>query len=177
MTVTTCLAGLTSYAKNVSSAVHKLVRTDAGLASSLRVSVGRLHRRLRTEQVADPHVSVGGIAVLALLSVEGDRTVGQLAAAERVQPPSMTRTVSCLERDGLVERGTNPTDGRQVVVRLSTSGQELLAAERRRRDAWLTRRLRELSAEERAVLRQAAPILDRLSNAGDPAAAAGGAGA
>jgi DNA-binding MarR family transcriptional regulator len=150
----------------------KLARTDAGLASSLRVSVARLHRRLRTEQVADPHVSVGGIAVLALLSREGERTIGQLASAERVQPPSMTRTVSCLERDGLVERHAHPTDGRQVVVRLSPSGQELLTAERRRRDAWLARRLRELTPDERAVLRQAAPILESLSNSGGDASTA-----
>jgi DNA-binding MarR family transcriptional regulator len=150
-------------------AVDNYARTDAGLASSLRVSVARLHRRLRTEQVADPHVSVGGIAVLALLSREGDRSIGQLASAERVQPPSMTRTVSCLERDGLVERHAHPTDGRQVVVRLSSAGQQLLSAERRRRDAWLARRLRELTPDERAVLRQAAPILERLSNAGGDA--------
>lgn len=143
---------------------EKVSRTDAGLASALRVSVARLHRRLRTENADDRPVSVGGLAVLAVLFREGDRTVGQLAAAERVQPPSMTRTVSCLEQDGLVERAAHPTDGRQVVVRLAPAGQEVLAAERRRRDAWLTRRLRELTPDERAVLRQAAPILERLSN-------------
>lgn len=149
--------------------VDKLCRTDSGLASSLRVSVARLNRRLRTEDVVDRQVSVGGLAVLALLSREGERTIGQIAAAERVQPPSMTRTVSCLEDDGYVERQPHPTDGRQVVVRLARRGEELLDAERRRRDAWLARRLRELTAEERAVLRQAAPILEKLSNAGGDA--------
>ena len=149
--------------------VEKVSRSDSGLASSLRVSVARLHRRLRTEDVDDVAVSVGGLAVMALLHREGDRTIGQLANAERVQPPSMTRTVSCLESDGFVERCPHPTDGRQVVVRLSDKGRELLAAERRRRDAWLTRRLRELTAEERAVLRQAAPILEKLSNSGGDA--------
>jgi DNA-binding MarR family transcriptional regulator len=149
--------------------VQKTARTDSGLASSLRVSVARLHRRLRTEDIDDLGVSVSGVAVLALLFREGERTVGQLAVAERVQPPSMTRTVRCLDDDGLVERFPHPTDGRQVLVRLSDRGRELLAAERRRRDAWLARRLRELSAEERAALRQAAPILEKLSNAGDSA--------
>ena len=149
--------------------VEKVSRSDAGLASSLRVSVARLHRRLRTEDIDDLGVSVGGVAVLALLYREGDRTVGQLATAERVQPPSMTRTVTCLEDEGFVERFPHPTDGRQILVRLSDKGRELLAAERRRRDAWLTRRLRELSADERAVLRQAAPILEKLSNAGGAA--------
>ena len=143
--------------------VEKVSRSDSGLASSLRVSVARLHRRLRTEDVDDLGVSVGGVAVMSVLYRRGEQTIGQLALAERVQPPSMTRTVSCLERDGLVERHPHPTDGRQVVVRLSEAGQELLAAERRRRDAWLAQRLRELTPDERAVLRQAAPILDRLA--------------
>lgn len=147
------------------SSVERTARSDAGLASALRVSVSRLGRRLRTERSGDLGVSAGGLAVLAQLSREGDRTVGQLAETERVRPPSMTRTVTCLEEDGLVERLPHPDDGRQVLVRLAGAGADLLAAERRRRDAWLACRLRELSPEERAVLRRAAPILERLSNA------------
>jgi DNA-binding MarR family transcriptional regulator len=145
--------------------VEKVSRTDSGLASSLRVSVARLGRRLRTEHGdAAPAVSAGWVAVLGVLYREGDRTPGQLAQHERVQPPSMTRTVSCMEAEGLVERHPHPTDGRQVVVRLSERGREVLLADRRRRDAWLNRRLRELTPEERSVLRQAAPILEKLSN-------------
>ena len=145
--------------------VEKVARSDSGLASSLRVSVARLSRRLRTETGGEggTAVSIGGISVLGLLFREGERTLGQLAAAERVQPPSMTRTVNCLEQEGLVERSAHPTDGRQVVVRLSAKGEELVRAERRRRDAWLTKRLLELTPEERQLLRQAAPLLDRLS--------------
>ena len=144
--------------------MEKVCRTDPGLAASLRVSVARLHRRLRTEHADDVGVSFGGVAELSLLNREGDRSIGQLAAAEQVRPPSMTRTVSCLESDGLVERRPHPTDGRQVVITLTDQGRELLAAERRRRDAWLARRLRELTPDERAALRQAAPILERLSH-------------
>jgi len=140
-------------------------RTDAGLASSLRVSVARLSRRLRTEHSNSLDVSIGGVSVLGHLFREGQRTIGQLAGAERVQPPSMTRTVTCLEQAGYVERLPHPTDGRQVVVRLSAKGEELVKAERRRRDAWLARRLMELSPEDRNLLRQAAPILERLSQA------------
>jgi DNA-binding MarR family transcriptional regulator len=140
-------------------------RSDTGLASALRVSMARLTRRLRTEDVDDLGVSPGQLGVLGLLLREGERSLGQLAAAERVQPPSMTRTVSCLEDQGLVERAPHPTDGRQVLVRLSDRGHQFVAAERRRRDAWLALRLRELTPDERAVLRQAAPILERLSNA------------
>lgn len=149
----------------MSPSPEKVVRSDTGLASSLRVSVARLNRRLRTERGdTEPSVSAGGVAVLGLLNRDGDRTVGQLASAERVQPPSMTRTVTCLEQDGLVERHAHPSDGRQVMIRLTQSGRDLLAADRRRRDAWLACRLRELSPEDRAALRQAAPILERLSS-------------
>jgi len=145
--------------------VEKVVRSDSGLASSLRVSVARLSRRLRAESTGGQadRVSIGGISVLGHLYREGERTLGQLAAAERVQPPSMTRTVNCLEQEGLVERSPHPTDGREVVVRLSAAGRELVLAERRRRDAWLAKRLAELTPDERQLLRQAAPLLDRLS--------------
>lgn len=144
---------------------EKIARSDTGLASTLRVSMARLTRRLRTEDVDDLGVSPGQLGVLGVLLREGERTIGQLAAAERVQPPSMTRTVSCLEEQELVERAPHPSDGRQVLIRLSARGHDFVAAERRRRDAWLACRLRELSPDERAVLRQAAPILERLSNA------------
>ncbi len=146
--------------------VEKVSRTDSGLASSLRVSIARLNRRLRTEHNAeDARVSVGGLAVLAILNRLGESSIGQLAAAERVQPPSMTRTVTCLEADGLVGRHPHATDGRQVVIRLTEAGLDVLTADRRRRDAWLNHRLRELSPEERSLLRQAAPLLEKLSNA------------
>src|SRR4051812_36775065 len=145
--------------------VERVARTDAGLASSLRVSVARLSRRLRSEHGATLDVSISGVSVLGHLFREGERTIGQLASAERVQPPSMTRTVTCLEQEGYVERRPHPTDGRQVVVRLSPKGEDLVKAERRRRDAWLAQRLMELSPEDRNLLRQAAPILERLSQA------------
>ena len=153
-----------SYAIDMSPTAEKVARTDAGLASSLRFSVNRLSRRMRTEDLDDTGVSVGGLSVLARLFRDGESSVGQLATAERVQPPSMTRTVSCLEAAGLVERAAHPTDGRQVIIRLSEAGESVLVAERRRRDAWLMPRLRELTPDERALLRQAAPILERLSN-------------
>jgi DNA-binding MarR family transcriptional regulator len=150
----------------MSPTIEQIARTDAGLASALRVSVARLGRRLRSER--DPvndALSVGQLSVLGVLFREGACTVGELAALERVQPPSMTRTVNCLEDSGLVERRAHETDGRQVVVTLSAQGEQAIAAERRRRDAWLAKRLRELTPAERAVLRQAAPIIERLAHA------------
>ena len=143
--------------------VEKIARTDAGLAAALRVSVARLTRRLRAER--DPHndLSLGQLSVLGALFREGELSIGALAAQERVQPPSMTRTVNCLADEGYVVRRAHETDGRQVLVALAKKGEETLAADRRRRDAWLAQRLRELTPEERAVVRQAAPIIERLS--------------
>jgi DNA-binding MarR family transcriptional regulator len=103
------------------------------------------------------------MAVLGALYGHGDMTPTELAAHERVQPPSMTRTINCLEEGGYVVRRPHDTDGRQVVVSLSDAGRATLMADRARRDAWLAKRLRELSADERALLRQVVPILERLA--------------
>ena len=75
----------------------------------------------------------------------------------------MTKVVGRLEERGLVTRSPHPTDGRQVVLGLTSTAEEMLAAEGRAREAWLTGRLQELTAEERAVLRDAAAIMDRLA--------------
>ena len=146
--------------------VQKVSRTDTGLSSALRISVMRLARRMRSERDPDNELlPVGQLSVLGTLKRNGETTVGELAAVERVQPPSMTRTVGCLADGGYVVRRKNETDGRQVVVALSDKGLTTLAADRRRRDAWLAQRLRELTPDERAVLRQAAPIIERLAQA------------
>jgi DNA-binding MarR family transcriptional regulator len=108
---------------------------------------------------------MGAMSVLGCLFRNGDLTVGELAAHERVQPPSMTRTVNALVERGYVTRRPHETDGRQVVVALSEQGRTTLLADRARRDAWLACRLRELTPEERDVLRRAAPLLQRLATA------------
>jgi DNA-binding MarR family transcriptional regulator len=145
---------------------EKVARTDSGLASALRISVMRLARRMRSER--DPRselLPVGQLSVLGELYRNGDSSVGELAAFERVQPPSMTRTVNSLADGGYVVRHKHVSDGRQVVVALSDKGRETIAADRRRRDAWLAQRLRELSPEDRSLLRQAAPLIERLARA------------
>ena len=143
--------------------VARAARTDAGLAAELRVSVMRLRRRLANERHPDNELSLGAMAVLGCLYRNGELSVGELAAQERVQPPSMTRTVNCLEDGGYVARRPHETDGRQVVVVLSELGRETVLADRARRDAWLARKLTDLTPEERAVLRRAAPILEALA--------------
>ncbi|HEX6876680.1 MAG TPA: MarR family transcriptional regulator [Nocardioidaceae bacterium] len=145
--------------------IERLARTDAGLAAALRISVARLTRRLRSERDPENELSIGQLSVLGALFRNGTCSIGELAAHERVQPPSMTRTVNCLEEAGYVVRRAHETDRRQVVIELADKGRITLEADRRRRDAWLARRLAELTPEERSVLRQAAPILERLANA------------
>lgn len=125
----------------------------------------RLRRRLVTERHPDNELSLGAMAVLGVLFVYGDRSVGELAAHERVQPPSMTRMVNHLSEAGFVTREQHDTDGRQVLVRLTDQGRRSVEADRDRRDAWLSCRLAELSDLERRTLAAAAPILERLANA------------
>jgi len=137
---------------------------DAGLASDLRLSVMRLRRRLVAERHPDNDLSIGAMAVLAGLERYGDMTLGELAQRERVQPPSMTRTVNCLEECGHVVRQPSETDRRQVLVALTDSGRKRLLADRARRTEWLAQRLSELTDVERAMLRDAAPILERIAN-------------
>ncbi|GAA1927526.1 MarR family transcriptional regulator [Nocardioides lentus] len=146
--------------------VAKVARTDAGLASELRLSVMRLRRRLAAERHPDNELASGSMAVLGwLYRTGGELTVTELADAERVKPPSMSRTVRGLVEGGYVARRASDDDGRQVRVSLTDRGRDTLLADRRRRDAWLALRLKELSPEERAVLRRAAPILERLATA------------
>jgi DNA-binding MarR family transcriptional regulator len=151
-----------TYANDMPT-VEKVARTDAGLAAELRLGVMRLRRRLATERHPDNELSLNQMGVLGVLARRGASTVGELASAEKVQPPSMTRTVNCLEESGDVVKRPHETDRRQVVVELSEQGRDRVLADRARRDAWLAQRLRELTPDERAVLRQAAPILDRLA--------------
>ena len=134
----------------------------AALAHDLRLAVMRFSRRLRSQRV-DTSVTLTHLAALSTLRRHGPMSPGELAAHERVQPPSMTRVVVALEGMGLVTRTPHPTDGRQVVIDLTAAAETMLDAEARVREAWLTGRLQDLTAEERAVLREAAVIMDKLA--------------
>lgn len=137
--------------------------THTALASTLRLSVMRLARRMRAQR-ADTMLTLSQIAALATLDRHGAMTPGELAAHEKISPPSTTRLLAVLESEGLVVRTAHPTDRRQVTLEVSPAGRGLLKEDRRRRDVWLARRLEELDADEVAVLQRAAGILDRLAN-------------
>ncbi len=135
----------------------------AALAHDLRLAVMRFSRRLRNQRV-DQSVTLTHLAALSTLKRHGRMSPGELAGHERVQPPSMTRVVVALEGMGLVTRSPHPTDGRQVVIDLTPAAEDLLGAEARAREAWLSGMLQQLTAEERAVLREAAVIIDKLAS-------------
>ena len=135
----------------------------AALAHDLRLAVMRFSRRLRNQRV-DQSVTLTHLAALSTIKRHGAMSPGELAGHERVQPPSMTRVVVALEGMGLVTRSPHPTDGRQVVIDLTPAAEELLGAEARAREAWLTGMLERLTVEERAVLYEAAVIMDKLAS-------------
>ncbi len=143
-------------------AVSRTTLDTAALAHDLRLAVMRFSRRLRNQRV-DTSVTLTHLAALSTLKRNGPMSPGELAAQERVQPPSMTRVVVALEGMGLVTRTPHPTDGRQVIIGLTPAAEELLTEEARAREAWLSGRLQELTAEERAVLREAAEIMEKLA--------------
>jgi DNA-binding MarR family transcriptional regulator len=132
------------------------------LASELRMSLMRLARRLRSER-PDEGLTPTQLAVLGTLERHGAMSSGDLAAHEKVRPPSMSRTAAGLEELQLVTRCAHPTDKRQVIVEITAIGLDLLKQDRRRREAWLADSLKELNPEERELLRRVAPLLDRLA--------------
>lgn len=135
---------------------------DEELVSSLRMGVMRLARRLRHERSGND-LTLTQLSALGTVNRLGPQTIGELAAADNVKPPSMTRTVNHLEELGLVNRGAHATDGRQVVVALTAKAEAVLAADRQRRDAWLKEHLADLTEAERRLLRKVAPLLDRMA--------------
>ena len=137
--------------------------TTPSLASELRVAVGRASRRIRAER-GEAGLPDNQYSVLLWIEKRGPLTPGQLAELERIQPPSMTRTVNCLADAGLVSKEAHPTDGRAVVVSLTDSGRGEIAETRRRRDTWLAKHLATLTPDERAHLAAAADILRRLAD-------------
>ena len=135
----------------------------ATLAAELRVAVMHAARRIRHERGSDD-ITAGQYSVLAVIGVHKAMTPRDLAAHEKVQPPSMTRTLTLLENLGLVRRQEHPTDRRQVLISLTDEGQAAVKETRRRRDRWLAKRLAELEPDDRRTLARAAKILAEVSS-------------
>lgn len=133
------------------------------LAVRLRLAVTRTARRLRQEAGGDLSPSLS--AALATIERHGPLTPSELAARERIQRPAATRIVDKLADAGLVARTADPADRRSCRVAATPDGEQLIAALRTRKDAFLARRLDELDDDARHTLERAAAILEDLLEA------------
>ncbi|WP_460772749.1 MarR family winged helix-turn-helix transcriptional regulator [Microbacterium sp. GXF7504] len=132
------------------------------LAADLRLATFRLGRRLRAQRVVDT-VTDSQLAVLAALLWGGLRTLGELADGERVTPPSMNRTVNCLEEAGYITRTPDAEDRRRVLIEVTDAGRRLMEETQRRRDAWLEDALAELTPAQRSALVAAVPVMRQVA--------------
>ena len=137
-------------------------KATADTATQLRDAIVRTSRRLRQEAAAETGLAPSATAALATINRSGPLTPSELAEIERVKRPSMTRTLGCLEREGLIERTRDPADGRSSLVAISSAGRDRMARLRRRKSAYLARRLRKLDPEEVETLARAAELLERM---------------
>jgi DNA-binding MarR family transcriptional regulator len=132
-------------------------------AAQLRMAIVRTARRLRQEAAGETNgLTPTSTAALATIERHGPLTPSELAGIERVKRPTVTRTLGCLEREGLVDRAPDPADGRSSLVSVNAAGRERLRRLRRRKNAYLARRMRQLPTEDLETLERAAAILDRM---------------
>ncbi len=136
------------------------VLSSEDVASRLRVAVNRLQRRLRREALGG--LSPGQASALGTVRRIGNPTLGELAAEEQVQPPSMTRIVGVLVTAGLVSREADPADRRSVRVRITPEGERALQRIRRAKNEFLVRRLGELGREDRQRAAELVALLEHL---------------
>lgn len=138
-----------------------VVRSAARVADRLHSASIQLLRRLRAEDrrtgLSGPRASALSVVVFA-----GPIALGDLAAAEQVRPPTMTRLVTGMETQGLVKREGHAGDARVVLVRATAKGIRLLQEGRARRIARLQSVLQNLPASDLATLGDATVILERL---------------
>jgi DNA-binding MarR family transcriptional regulator len=138
---------------------------DAELAVRLRLAVTRLSRRLRHQGEAG--ISASQLSALSTIERRGPMTLGDLAATEQVQPPSMTRLVSRLEEAGLVDRQACEQDRRVARVRVTTAGRQLLQRSRTRKNAYLARRLQTMGDADRTLMPDVVAVLEHMLEDGE----------
>ena len=134
--------------------------TDEEVAGRLRTAVNRLQRRLRQEALGG--LSPAQASALGSVSRHGNPTLGELAALEQIQPPSMTRIVASLADAGMVTRIADANDRRSARVRVTPAGERALARIRTRKNAFLLRRLGELGPEEQRHAAELVALLEHL---------------
>ena len=129
-------------------------------AAKLRLAIVRTARRMRQEAGTD--LSPTLTAALATIERHGPITPSELAAVERIKRPTATRIAAALEADELIVRAPDPSDGRGSLLSISPRGRDLVRRLRKRKNAYLSRRLRELSEDDVEALERAAEVLERM---------------
>jgi DNA-binding MarR family transcriptional regulator len=132
-----------------------------GIADRLHSAAIHLLRRVRQQDTATGE-GPARLSALSVLVFGGPMTLGQLAAAEQVKPPTMTRIVNALEDGGLAKRVADTGDARRVQIRATPKGMLLLQAARERRIGYLADHLGTLSEHERNTLGQAVESLEKV---------------
>jgi DNA-binding MarR family transcriptional regulator len=134
-------------------------------ASEVRVTFGRLRRRLRALASLDD-LTPSQESVVSRLDKVGAASASDLAAAERVRPQSMAATVAALMELGFVERTPDPGDGRRQLISLTAAGQERLQGDRQTRQEWLARTLQDQCTEaQRQTIIEALALLEEVTQA------------
>jgi DNA-binding MarR family transcriptional regulator len=139
---------------------HSVQLTHEEVAGRLRIAVNRLQRRLRQESLGG--LSPAQASALGSVGRHGGPTLGELAALEQVQPPTMTRIVASLTEAGMVTRVADPHDRRSARVRITTAGTRALEQMRTRKNAFLLRRLDDLTPEEQHHASELVELLEHL---------------
>lgn len=135
----------------------------AALAGELRISLGKLIRRVREQASAGDFTSAQQ-SVLLRLERDGPATVSALARAESVRPQSMRITVAGLEAMGAISGEPDPDDGRQTLITLTSTFRKTVKASRAAKEDWLVHALQaQLSAQEQEQLAEAVKLLQRLA--------------
>lgn len=136
----------------------------AELSRLVREGVGRLNWRMRAERERGGPSPLE-LAVLRRLHRAGTHTPKALADAERIQPQSLTRVLAALDRDALITRRRDPSDGRQTLVEISSQGRQTLRAYSEQREQWLAAAMAEsLSETEQDLLGLAAKLMMRIAD-------------
>lgn len=132
----------------------------AELAARLRMAIARMARFLRQQDQGE--LPQGQTSALATIVRLGPMTLGDVAARERIAPPSVTKAIEQLVSRGLVARSVDPTDRRVVLVEATADGRRLLEANRARRNEWLAHQLEQLDTAEVAQLGALLDVLEHL---------------
>ncbi|MGD0893956.1 MAG: MarR family transcriptional regulator [Terracidiphilus sp.] len=134
------------------------------VAEQLHSAAIHLLRKLRRED-AESGLNAPRLSALSVVVFAGPLTLGDLAAAEQVRPPTMTRIVDALVEQKLVTRNKSEQDGRNTLIAATTAGRKLLLEGRERRVRALALQIAALDAADRTALRQTAEILKRVVDA------------